>query len=129
MVMEMDWYATIAELTNSKIANKIDGKSLMPVILDNKKESPHEVVHWQFGDYDDEKAQWAVRKGPWKLIGNVNEPSGQGEKNNLDKLFLVNLDNDIGEKNNLAKSNPKKLNELLALHKAWIKSVSSEMNH
>ena len=127
VVMEMDWFSTIGELTNSKVAGDLDGKSLMPIILDDKKESLHEVVNWQFGDYDDETAQWAVRKGPWKLIGNVNEPSGSGPKINLEKLFLVNLDNDISEKNNLAKSNPKKMNELLKLHNSWIKSVRSEM--
>jgi len=125
--MEMDWFSTIGELTNSEVGDNIDGKSLMPIILDGKKESRHEVVHWQFGNYDDKTAQWAVRKGSWKLIGNVNEPSGQGAKKNLDKLFLVNLDKDIGEKNNLAKSNPKKKDELLQLHNSWIKSVRSEM--
>lgn len=128
MVTEMDWYATIAELTKSEVTNKIDGRNLMPVILDNGKESPHEVVHWQFRGYDEETAPWAIRKGPWKLMGNVVEPAGQGEEKKLDKLFLVNLENDIGEKNNLAISNPKKLNELLQLHKSWINSVRSEMN-
>lgn len=125
--MEMDWFPTLAELTNSKVATDLDGKSLMPIILDNKKESVHEVVHWQLDNYDDKMAQWAIRKGPWKLIGNVREPIGKGEKIDLDKLYLVNLDNDIGEKNNLAKSDPEKLNELLQLHTSWIKSVRSEM--
>jgi arylsulfatase A-like enzyme len=125
--MEMDWFPTLAELTNSKVAADLDGKSLMPIILDNKKESVHEVVHWQLDNYDDKMAQWAIRKGPWKLIGNVREPIGKREKMDLDKLYLVNLDNDIGEKNNLAKSDPEKLNELLQLHTSWIKSVRSEM--
>ena len=99
----------------------------MPIILDNKKESGHEVVHWQLGSYDDKTAQWAVRKGPWKLIGNVREPVVGGKKMELEKLYLLNLENDIGEKNNLAESNPKKLNELLKLHTTWIKSVRTEM--
>ncbi|RTE53746.1 hypothetical protein EHW67_07345 [Arenibacter aquaticus] len=66
------------------------------------------MAYWQLGNYDDTNAQWAVRKGPWKLIGNVREPTGKGKKMDLEKLFLVNLDKDISEKNNLAKSNPKK---------------------
>ncbi len=127
LAMEMDWFATVAELTHSKGVDKIDGASLMPVILDDKKESPHKVVHWQFGDYDDQTAQWAVRKGPWKLIGNVQEPLGRGEKSNLEKLFLINLDKDISEKNNLSETDPEKLDELLRLHKTWIRSVRSEM--
>lgn len=127
VAITMDWYSTIGELTNSDIKDRMDGKSLMPVILDAKSESPHEVLHWQFGSYDDKTAQWAVRKGPWKLIGNVNEPAGAGMKIDLANLFLVNLADDIAEKNNLAESNPKKLQELLSLHKSWLKSVKSEM--
>jgi len=125
--MEMDWFPTLAELTNAEIPDNLDGKSLMPIILDNNKESVHEEVHWQLGDYDDKMAQWAVRKGPWKLIGNVNEPAGNAKKIDLEELYLVNLDRDIGEKNNLAKSDPKKMNELLQLHNSWIKAVRSEM--
>ncbi|HLT51633.1 MAG TPA: sulfatase-like hydrolase/transferase [Arenibacter sp.] len=127
VTMEMDWFRTIGELTNSKVTDKIDGKSLMPVILNNKTKSQHEVIHWQFGSYDDKTAQWAVRKGPWKLIGNVQEPSGKAAKIDLPKLFLINLDEDVAEQNNLAQSDPKKLQELLSLHNTWLKSVQSEM--
>jgi arylsulfatase A-like enzyme len=125
--IEMDWFSTIAELTQSKVTEKVDGKSLMPVILDNKSKSQHNIFHWQTGNYDDNKAQWVVRKGPWKLIGNGREPSPTGEKINVDPLFLVNLDKDVAEQKNLASSNPQKLNELLELHKSWLKSVRSEM--
>ncbi|HET8737978.1 MAG TPA: sulfatase-like hydrolase/transferase, partial [Pricia sp.] len=123
----MDWFATIADLSGSHVAENIDGKSLMPIILDEKGESEHDVVHWQLGGYDDRTAQWAVRKGPWKLIGNVREPQGkEGQKADLPKLFLVNLDNDISEQNNLAASHPKKLDALLELHKTWLISVRAE---
>ena len=128
VAMQMDWFPTIGDLTNSKVTHKIDGKSLMPIILNSKKETLHEEVYWHFGNYDDKTSQWAVRKGSWKLIGNVEGPSGRATKVDLEKLFLVNLDNDISEKNNLAESNPKKLNELLQLHKSWIKAIRSEMN-
>lgn len=125
--MEMDWFSTVAELTNSKVTEQVDGKSLMPIIRDGSKSSIHKVVYWQYGSYSDEHAQWAVRKGPWKLIGNVHEPSGSPKKHQLDPLFLVNLERDISEQENLAKSNPKKLEELLKLHKEWLKSVQQEM--
>ncbi|WP_026815106.1 sulfatase family protein [Arenibacter certesii] len=127
LTMQMDWFSTIAELTSSKVSEKIDGKSLMPIILDAKKESLHDVVHWQFGSYDDSTAQWAVRKGPWKLIGNVNEPLGKEKSKDLEKLFLVNLEKDIAEQYNLAESNPKILKELLQLHNSWLKAVRLEM--
>ncbi|MFK5974078.1 MAG: sulfatase-like hydrolase/transferase [Flavobacteriaceae bacterium] len=126
--IEMDWFTTIATLTGAKVTEKVDGKNLMPIILDEKAPSQHKNLYWQVGDYNDQKAQWAVRSGPWKLIGNVNEPTSTGKKIDVDKLFLVNLDKDIGEQNNLAASKPKKLNELLELHNAWLKSVRLEMN-
>ncbi|WP_127137618.1 sulfatase-like hydrolase/transferase [Flagellimonas oceanensis] len=125
--MEMDWFRTIAELTDSKFDESIDGKSLMPVIKDVSKPSAHEVVYWQFGNYSDVKSQWAVRKGPWKLIGNVYEPMGKEKPSNLPSLYLVNLERDIAEKKNLAASNPKELTELLKLHKEWLKAVKNEM--
>ena len=52
-------------------------------------------------------------QGPWKLIGNVNEPLGEEKQKEMPELFLVNLDEDKSEQNNLAEFNPKKLNELL----------------
>ncbi len=128
LATEMDWFSTIAELTGSKIIEKVDGKSLMPVILDSASKSQHDVVHWQLGDYDDSTAQWVVRKDEWKLMGNVIEPMGKDKMTDLPKFFLVNLKEDISEQNNLAESNPKKLEELLMLHENWIKSVRSEKN-
>ncbi len=123
---EMDWFSTIADLTESEVSEKVDGKSLMPIILNKKTKSQHDVVHWQLGSYDDKTAQWAIRKGPWKLMGNVNEPLGRNQKIELPDLFLVNLDKDVSEQNNLAESNAEKLEELLELHKVWLKSVRLE---
>ncbi len=124
---QMDWFITIAELTGANITEKIDGKSLMPIIKDANSESQHDVIHWQVGKEDDDKAQWVVRKGPWKLIGNVKEPHGKGEKKeDVPALFLTNLNEDISEKHNLVKSRPEKVEELLRLHESWLKSVRSE---
>ncbi|MRI01989.1 sulfatase-like hydrolase/transferase [Kriegella sp. EG-1] len=123
---QMDWFSTIAELTGSTVVEKIDGKSLMPIILNKNTKSQHDVVHWQLKSYDDATGQWAVRKGPWKLIGNVREPMGNNKKAIVPDLFLVNLEDDISEKNNLVKSNPDKLKELLKLHQEWLKSVQKE---
>lgn len=122
----MDWFSTIAALTGSEVSEKVDGKNLMPIIQDANAESQHQTVNWQLGGYDDETAQWAVRKGPWKLIGNVREPRGKEEPVDLPELFLVNLEEDISEQKNLAESQPKKLDELLGLHKNWLNSVNSE---
>lgn len=130
LAMQMDWFPTIAELTGSKITERIDGKSLMPIINNGNKNTLHDVVHWQIGDYSSDSSQWAIRKGPWKLIGNVNEPLAKGETAaKLPELFLVNLDKDISEEQNVAKKHRDKVKELLNLHKDWIKDVRTEMKN
>ncbi|WP_181308606.1 sulfatase [Rufibacter sp. XAAS-G3-1] len=126
LATQMDWFPTIAELTGARATEKIDGKSLMPVIKKKKKKTLHDVVHWQIGTYKSDESQWAVRKGPWKLIGNVTEPT-RGRTEELPKLFLVNVEGDVSEKQNVAAENPDKVKELLELHQAWIKQVRAEM--
>ncbi|OKL42223.1 sulfatase [Pontibacter flavimaris] len=129
LVMQMDWFPTIAELTGSKFKESIDGKSLMPLIKDANSKTLHDVVYWQIGNYRSEESQWVVRKGSWKLIGNVTEPLAKGESSaaELPKLFLVNLEEDVSEKRNVAAEHPERVEELLQLHQAWIKKVRAEM--
>lgn len=126
LCMEMDWFTTIAELTGTDISDlNVDGKSIMPVVKNNA-DSQHDVVYWQHGSYNDEVAQWVVRKGDWKLIGNAKERKKEGTIAE-DKLFLSNLKLDISEKENLAKKYPEEVKRLKALHDEWIKGVKKEM--
>jgi arylsulfatase A len=85
------------------------------------------VSYWQHGSYDDNIAQWVVRKGDWKLIGNPKERIKDQEPIK-DKLFLANLKMDISETENLIDSYPEEAEKLITLHKAWLKEVKSEMN-
>jgi len=126
--IEMDWYATVADLTGSDpLRSDLDGKSLMPVILDEEHPSMHEILYWQVGGYDDAKAQWAVRKGPWKLVGNARDPSTPDMERSADALFLSNLETDISEKTNMSALAPDKFKELKNLHDHWIAAVRKEM--
>ena len=125
----MDWFPTIAELTDSKILdNSIEGKSMMPVIKDVNAPSQHEVLHWQVGSYDDQKSQWAVRKGDWKLIANGKDPVAKKKLKKEDVMFLVNLKDDIGEQKNLAIQFPDKVLELKKLHSEWLEGVNKVNN-
>jgi len=123
--IEMDWFATIADLTNTDVSElNIDGKSLIPVIRNNAP-SQHEVLYWQHGSYDDNRAQWVVRKDDWKLIGNAKERTREGIITE-DKLFLVNLKEDISEKKNMISDYPEEAEKLKALHDQWIQKVQRE---
>ena len=99
----------------------------MPVIKSDKEKSQHDVLYWQHGSYDDNIAQWVVRKGDWKLIGNAKERVREGAIVE-DKLFLSNLRIDITEKDNLAEKFPEETRMLKALHDEWIKEILKEMN-
>ncbi len=127
----MDWFPTIAEITRSGYdIGRVEGKSLLPVIRNENAETRHTELHWQVGAYDDQSAGWAVRKGEWKLLGNPRDPD-PGLKDRLtgedfkgkDRLFLVHLPTDIGEKRNLANEKPEVVRELLDLHRKWLAKV------
>jgi arylsulfatase A-like enzyme len=113
-----DWYPTVAELCGVEPLNAdIDGLSLVPVIRSADAPSPHDVAHWQVGK--GEKAQWAVRQGDWKLLGNPRDTANEGSLGKLDKLFLSNLAEDVGETTNLAAEHPDVVRRLQAIHDDW----------
>ncbi len=112
---------TIAELCGAKLPKrKIDGKSLVPVLNSSKAKAPRKVLHWKLGQ------QWAIREGDWKLVVNPS-PTNRGVKiRPQDRIFLSNLANDPGERNNVAKANPEVVRRLTQLHQAWAKTLKRE---
>ncbi len=118
----VDWLPTLAEMVQIPLENEeqIDGKNLLPLILNQELSSPHEIMYWATGFPDNENHSWAVRKGPWKLLGNPHDPTGKLSFDESDKLYLVNLDFDVTEANNLSEKNPAKLEELHQLYRNWV---------
>ena len=112
-----DWMPTLAELCNIGLNTKeLDGKSLLPVIKNNSAKSQHNTIFsWQHGK------QWATRSGKWKLLGNPVDKSNQAELTANDKLFLVDLEKDPGEKTNLTAKYPEKVKELENQYRIWLK--------
>jgi arylsulfatase A-like enzyme len=112
---------TLADLCNINLDTKeLDGKSLIPVIENNSAKSQHnEIFSWQHGK------QWATRSGKWKLLGNPVDKSNQALLTENDKRFLVDLEKDPGEKNNLAAKYPEKVKELENQYRIWLKNNSN----
>ena len=118
-----DWLPTIADLCGVPLPDThLDGLSLRPILTSASAPTPHDAVHWQVGTGP--KAQWAVRQGDWKLIGNPKDSSDKAPITNDDKLFLVNLAEDIGEMTNVAADHPDVVKRLQGLHNEWIASLS-----
>lgn len=133
----MDWFPTIAALTGAQYeASGIEGISLLPVISNEQRDATPRILHWQPDALDDNVSAWAVRQGDWKLMANTFDPdptfdsavTGEDFKGK-DRLFLVNLSSDIGERKNVLNEYPEKANELLILHQNWLQRVRPQINH
>ncbi len=106
-VMSMDFFPTFAKLAGAAIPQDraIDGRDVMPLLLDDSQKIERDL-HWLYGN------SWAVRKGPWKLLGSGNKV-----------LTLVNVELDVEEKMNRLTDQAALVDELMKLHRTWIKSV------
>lgn len=98
-VNQCDIFTTIAAAANVPLPHDraYDGVSLLPWMLNDRRDVPHEALFWM-ADYN-----LAVRAGDLKLIVNT-----------LDKTIdLYNVKNDIGEANDLADTQRE---DVVALH-------------
>ncbi|MHC4444961.1 MAG: sulfatase [Planctomycetota bacterium] len=97
----LDIFPTLCHLTGVDASQfKLDGIDITPVLLHNRKIL--RSLFWQSSPTDS-----AFRKGPWKYL-----------KDKKQKEMLFNLQQDLSEKNNLARQHPKILAELKAAHAA-----------
>jgi arylsulfatase A-like enzyme len=112
-----DLLPTLAELAGVERPRvHLDGRSLARVLRDPASPSPHEgrALHWQVGAGPN--ADWAVREGDWKLIGNTRDTSrGDGRAQRV-AMFLANVRDDPGETTNLADEHPDVVQRLRKLH-------------
>ncbi len=85
---------------------------------------PHDDFFWLLGR--GKRAQWAVRKGDWKLLGNPTDKTDRRKEPKLEKRFLVNLKDDIGETKNVAADHPKLVEELEQIMQANYSNIYDE---
>ena len=108
--MTMDLLPTFAKLAGAKVpdGHLLDGIDAM-AILKGEKEDAARVLHWSCAD------AWAVRQGPWKLMGKGKQA-----------LTLLNLETDIREQDNRLKDFPERVGEMMALHTQWIAGTGAD---
>ncbi len=119
--MQMDLLPTIADLCGiERLPARVEGSSLRPLFTDDRP--LRDVMYWRMGE------RWAVRKGPWKLLVNPRDDSGRHPLDpEADRVFLANLETDIGESRNLAAGNPEKVRELIAEYRRWLHFAPADL--
>ncbi len=107
MVSLLDIVPTILDAVESpSLSNKYDGVSLLPFFKSEDKK-PHDELFWKTGYV--------------KSIVSKNYKLHINEKENF--KFLINLDNDPEERNNLISKYPEKTKELTLKLNNWIKDL------
>ncbi len=130
----IDMYPTFMEITNAETQKgyKIDGESLIPLLSGEGKFTRDELYfhHPHYVPMYGKTPGSIVRKGDYKLIyyfgDYLNTEGLDAEHKKLygklelgKKIELFNLKEDIGEKKDLSKDMPEKVEEMMVLLKNW----------
>lgn len=104
-VSTLDVFPTSLAAAGAGLAKELteerEGVDLLPYLTESEGTPPHESLFWRQGP------NWAVRSGHWKLTFAA------------DRYWLYDLSKDVGEKNNLAGSQPEKIRQLTEQYREW----------
>ena len=113
LVSQVDLLSSLASLVGSD-ARGTDSEVLLGVLMGQSSEGRKELIL-------EATSRNALRKGDWILIPPYQGPAVAKqvkiELGNALAYQLYNLSEDMGEQNNLVKSNPEKLKEMIATFK------------
>jgi arylsulfatase A-like enzyme len=127
-VIGIDFFPTFLDVADAPVpeGTVLDGVSLMP-LLTGAESIKDRALYWHFPIYlqagNSEtrdplfrtRPGSVIRYGDWKLHEYFEDGA----------LELFNLNDDLGEKNNLAASHPEKVRELHEMLKAWHKEMDA----
>lgn len=123
LAAQLDIYPTLIALTESQKTQTtlpLDGEDITSVLFGIGERQGDEFAYYMDGKLE------AIRKGDWKLRLPHAEVKQYGIVfQEATDTLLFNLKKDIGEKNNLFKTNPDKARELLKALDAFNKKLSS----
>jgi arylsulfatase A len=125
-VISIDFFPTFLEIAGLKneARRPIDGVSLMPLLRQSGTLN-RPAIYWHYPHYHSSSIGpcGAVRAGDYKLIEWYDE-SICGPDNEFE---LYNLKEDIGERNNLAKKTPERVEKLKEMLSNWRREVNAQI--
>lgn len=140
-IINIDLYPTFLAIAgNTNI--KLDGENLLPLLLGQAKTTKRDELFWHFPGYLNDpvirgrdevfrtRPVTTMRKGDWKIHLYHEEWLLNGGEKNLttnNAIELYNLNDDEGERVNLANVNTKKRDELLTVLLNWMKKTKAPM--
>lgn len=113
-----DLFSTFAAFFDYEYPDNVaeDSISFLPALYGQKISDPRvDIVHHSISGH------FSIRSGPWKLLlasgsaGWTKPNNKEATQAGLPSMQLYNLDEDLGEQNNLVDENPAKVAELIAL--------------
>ena len=120
VVTGTDFYPTLLEMMGLPVLPKqhVDGMSFLPALKGRKYDRG--AIYWHFPHYSNHGYQspgGAIRLGNHKLLEYYENGSVQ----------LFDLENDLGEQNDLSKAKPKITKKLLKMLHDWRREVDAKM--
>ena len=116
-----DFYPTLLEMLDLPLMPQQhkDGISFVP-LLEGKPFNGHDAIYWHFPHYSNHGNQspgGAVRVGNYKLLEYFENGTVQ----------LYDLENDLGEQNDISKERPEITQELLKMLQDWRQQTDAKM--
>ncbi len=116
----IDFFPTLLEIAGVPLPRDraIDGESLLP-LLTKTGALRRDALYWHFPHYrrPDVEPYSIIRAGPWKLIRRYDSRRRE----------LYNLDDDIGETDDLAPLMPERVERLDRRLSAWLKATGAKL--
>ena len=123
----IDLLPTILDACDVKLptSHKVDGRSFLPLLTDDKADWPTRQVVLQThrGNVPQKFHHFALHEAPWKLV----HPSGFGKESfaGPPQLQLYNLSKDPRQQNDVSRKYPAVFKRLTRSYEAWFTDVSS----
>lgn len=121
--ISIDVMPTLLSLAKVNVpkARPLDGIDLSPILL-KQQTVIDRPLFWASLSNNGRRSE-AMRQGPWKLV--VQHPKAKPGTFENEKIELYQLDQDPGERNNLAKEQPHQAAKMLKQLKDWYQETQS----